>query len=98
MNEHTFHRANQDRIVIHAGPQGWRVTYYRATPIRGSWLRRLFASAPLFQEVVGAAPEVHGLLMRHGLHLTRAEGQRLNSLLGGLRAGSVAAPRQHRLT
>lgn len=96
MNEHTFHRANQDRIVIHAGRQGWRVTYYRSTPIRGSWLRRLFAPAPVFQEVVGTAPEVHGLLVRHGLHLTRAESQRLSSMLNGLRAESAIG--QRRLT
>ena len=93
MNENTFHRANQDRIVIHTSRQGWRVTYYRATGIRGSWLRRLFAPAPVFQELVGTPTDVHGLLMRHGLHLTRAESQRLNSLLNGLRAERVISQR-----
>ncbi|WP_135228851.1 hypothetical protein [Deinococcus fonticola] len=94
MNEHTFHRANQDRIVIHAGRQGWRVTYYRATPIRGSWLRRLLAPPAIFQDVVSAPNEIHSLLMRHGLHLTRAEMQRLSSMLAGLRAANEITQRR----
>ena len=94
MNENTFHRANHDRIVIHAGRQGWQVKYYRATPIRGSWLRRLFAPAPVFQEVVAAASDVHNILMRHGLHLTRAESQRLNGLLNSLRAENSIGQRR----
>lgn len=94
MSESTFYRANQDRIVLHAGRQGWTVTYYRATSIRGSWLRRLFAPPAVFQQVVESPSQVHVLLMRHGLNLTRAESQRLSSMLSALRSRERADARR----
>lgn len=81
MSEATLHRTNNDRIVVHAFKNGWQVTYYRATPIRGSWLRRMFAEPPLFRERVQSISEIHRLLLHKGMHLSRAETQRLHNML-----------------
>lgn len=94
MSESTFLRANQDRIVIHSSPQGWEVTYYRATTIRGSWLRRLFGAPPVFRQVLSTPGEIHAVLMRHNLNLTRAEMQRLNSMMNVLQARDRALVRR----
>lgn len=94
MNEITLHRPNQDRIVIHPQPQGWQVTYYHATPIRGSWFRRLFAAPPLFRAIVHTQTEVHSLLISKGINLSRAENQRLNSILNNHQRANLGQVRR----
>lgn len=81
MSETTLQRPNNDRIVLHRDGSGWRVTYYHATPVRGSWLRRLFAAPPLLRERAGSPAHVQAILVQHGIHLTRSELQRLNTLM-----------------
>lgn len=86
LNQTTFLRANRDRIVLDLRPQGWQVRYYRPTSVRGSWLRRLLGRPPVFEETVSSPMGVHALLLRRGVPLTRAEMQRLNSMMDALQA------------
>ena len=81
MSEHTLHRPNLDRVVVRREGDGWQVTYYAATRVRGSWLRRLFARPPLFRVQAGSPAQVQAVLIQRNIHLTRAELQRLNSLM-----------------
>lgn len=94
MNQSTFLRANRDQIVLHLQPQGWQVRYYRATSVRGSWLRRLLGRPPVFEETVSSPMGVHALLLRRGVPLTRAEMQRLNSIMDALQARANHQGRQ----